>query len=105
MDRAFKLGLLAIAALLPLGACSLDNSGYEETIRGDRLADTTGQMFLLNSFTNDVIPVLLRDCGFQACHGSPERFFRVWGPGRTRYPVPGTTTCKDGSMPPCNWDE
>lgn len=32
----------------------------------------------------DVYPVLLRDCGFPACHGAPERFFRVYGPGRTR---------------------
>jgi hypothetical protein len=28
--------------------------------------------------------VLIRDCAFHACHGAPERFFRVWGPGRTR---------------------
>lgn len=31
-----------------------------------------------------VYPVLLRDCGFHACHGAPERFFRVVGPGRVR---------------------
>jgi hypothetical protein len=35
-------------------------------------------------FQRDVYPVLLRDCAFAACHGAPERFFRVWGPGRTR---------------------
>jgi len=35
-------------------------------------------------FERDVLPVLLRDCGFHACHGSSERFFRVWGPGRVR---------------------
>jgi hypothetical protein len=29
-------------------------------------------------------PVLLRDCGFHACHGSEERLFRVYGPGRAR---------------------
>ncbi len=29
--------------------------------------------------------MLLRDCGFPACHGNPSRFFRVFGPGRTRY--------------------
>ena len=39
----------------------------------------------LSNFTAFVMPVLLRDCGFQACHGSQERFFRVFGPGRTRY--------------------
>lgn len=32
-----------------------------------------------------VYPVLLRDCGFPACHGNPRRFFRVFGPGRVRY--------------------
>lgn len=37
-------------------------------------------------FQRQMYPVLLRDCGFPACHGSPERFFRVWGPGRTRMP-------------------
>lgn len=35
-------------------------------------------------FVNDVYEVVLRDCGFPACHGAPERFFRVYGPGRTR---------------------
>ena len=30
--------------------------------------------------------MLLRDCGFPACHGAKERFFRVWGPGRSRLP-------------------
>ena len=37
-----------------------------------------------NRFENEVYPVLLRDCGFPTCHGSEERFFRVWGPGRVR---------------------
>lgn len=35
-------------------------------------------------FERDVYPVLARDCGFPACHGNPARFFRLWGPGRTR---------------------
>jgi hypothetical protein len=37
-------------------------------------------------FQREVYPVLLRDCGFPQCHGAPERFFRVWGPGRSRLP-------------------
>jgi hypothetical protein len=37
-------------------------------------------------FQREVYPVLLRDCGFPACHGASERFFRVWGPGRVRLP-------------------
>jgi hypothetical protein len=35
-------------------------------------------------FKADVHPHLLRDCGFHACHGSTDRFFRVWGVGRVR---------------------
>ena len=35
-------------------------------------------------FETEVYPVLLRDCGFPECHGSPDRFFQVVGPGRTR---------------------
>lgn len=31
-----------------------------------------------------VYPTLARDCGFHACHGTEERFFRVFGPGRAR---------------------
>lgn len=35
-------------------------------------------------FRMEVYPVMLRDCGFPACHGAPDRFFRVLGPGRVR---------------------
>lgn len=35
-------------------------------------------------FVTDVYPLLLRDCGFVGCHGMPERFFHVVGPGRAR---------------------
>jgi len=31
-----------------------------------------------------VFPVLMRDCGFHTCHGSEERLFRIYGPGRAR---------------------
>lgn len=100
MHDAFKLGLLALVALLPVAACSLDNSAPESTINGENLANS----FILDSFTIEVIPVLLRDCGFQACHGSQERFFRVWGPGRTRFATPAV--CDDQqTLPPCNYDE
>jgi len=40
-------------------------------------------------FETEVYPVLLRDCGFHACHGSSQRFFQVFGPGRGRL-LPGT---------------
>lgn len=35
-------------------------------------------------FATEAYPVLLRDCAFAACHGTAERFFAVYGPGRTR---------------------
>lgn len=36
------------------------------------------------TFREVVYPILLRDCGFPACHGDDARFFRVYGPGRHR---------------------
>lgn len=36
------------------------------------------------AFDQRVWPILVRDCGFSACHGSTERFFRVLGPGHER---------------------
>jgi hypothetical protein len=42
-------------------------------------------------FEKQVYPLLLRDCGFPACHGDHRRFFRVFGPGRSRFPrIPET---------------
>jgi hypothetical protein len=35
-------------------------------------------------FAQQVYPVLLRDCGFAACHGDHRRFFHIFGPGRVR---------------------
>jgi hypothetical protein len=34
-------------------------------------------------FATDVYPILLRDCAYSQCHGAPERFFQIFGPGRT----------------------
>lgn len=36
-------------------------------------------------FHETVYPILLRDCGFPACHGAQDRFFRIYGPGRSRF--------------------
>jgi hypothetical protein len=36
------------------------------------------------SFVREVYPMLLRECAFVGCHGAPERFFQVFGPGRAR---------------------
>lgn len=35
-------------------------------------------------FEAEVLPILARDCAFPTCHGRPERFLRLYVPGRTR---------------------
>ena len=62
---------LCIAGLLALSACST-GPGW------------TTAALSVTDFKDEVYPVLIRDCAFQACHGAEGRFFRVWGPGRTR---------------------
>jgi len=44
------------------------------------------------TFDTVVYPILVRDCGFPACHGSPDRFFRIFGPGRARLDEATTLT-------------
>jgi len=65
---------LASACMLSLivAACSSDADGYKPAMPN------------VARFQSEVYPVLLRDCGFPTCHGSPQRQFRVWGPGRVR---------------------
>lgn len=65
--------MLSLTCML-LGACSTPDG---KSVRANRD---------FRQFQREVYPVLLRDCGFPACHGDPERFFRVWGPGRARLP-------------------
>lgn len=65
-----------LCALLACGAVACTDTGGE--------GEFPKRNFM--SFQREVYPVLLRDCGFPACHGDPERFFRVYGPGRVRLP-------------------
>lgn len=91
MQRAYQIALLMLALVAP--GCSQDFSKPATYARGND-----------NEFTNFVMPVLWRDCGFQACHGSGERFFRIYGLGRTRLDQ-GQTECRVGApMPPCYYD-
>lgn len=62
----------ALAAALLGSACDLP-PGELERVEADR-----------DQFVAEAYPVLLADCGFPACHGTPDRFFAVYGPGRTR---------------------
>ena len=38
-----------------------------------------------DAWERDAYPIVLRDCGFLACHGDADRFFVVYGPGRLRF--------------------
>jgi hypothetical protein len=67
---ANRLGALLLA--LAAASCAEEAPGLE-------LSAPDAQLF-----EQEVYPVLLRDCGFHACHGSRERFFQVFGPGRGR---------------------
>jgi len=52
------------------------------------------------TFATEVYPILLRDCGFPACHGDSGRFFQVLGPGRSRLPDPtGMQDPRDEATP------
>ncbi|HET8936145.1 MAG TPA: hypothetical protein VFN67_22025 [Polyangiales bacterium] len=59
-------------------------------------------------FVKQVYPLLLRDCAHVGCHGLPERFFQLYGPGRARIPMeqmnPATRMEVDFTDP-ANFDE
>ena len=38
----------------------------------------------MDTFREEAYPVLMRDCGFNACHGVQERFLIIFGPNRAR---------------------
>ncbi|HKU40269.1 MAG TPA: hypothetical protein VJR89_19045, partial [Polyangiales bacterium] len=81
MRRALQL-YATCAALLALAGCSEPAQPVHVPKRD------------FEDFAGFVLPVLLRDCGFQACHGSQDRFFRVYGAGRARL-IPGTGALAD----------
>lgn len=60
------------AASLMVAACQME-TGSERVPAAD-----------LELFRSEAYPVLMRDCGFNACHGVPERFLIVFGPNRAR---------------------
>ena len=70
--RNFVRGIGLLTSVWVLGGCESD------TWKGDvPAADPV-------MFQSAVYPLLLRDCGFNACHGGEHRFFEVYGPGRVR---------------------
>ena len=77
------LGWLVASVMLCFGvAC-------DDRVAGTELADREFNEFQL------IYPTLIRDCGFHTCHGSDERFFRIWGAGRVR--LDSETRALDGS--------
>jgi hypothetical protein len=80
VERAMKLSWFSISSLGLCGALALTaacESGGSEWSGPLPVPDG-------DQFVNAVYPMLLRDCAFSTCHGAPERFFHVLGPGRTR---------------------
>lgn len=75
MTRSARIAALALLALLGFSAtgCS-EPATYRWKLNKLPFAQ----------FQSDVYPVLIRDCAFSTCHGTSDRFFQVWGPGRTR---------------------
>jgi hypothetical protein len=71
--RQFRdwFGILAVVALST--ACRSETNWSGEVAVADQTV-----------FNNDVYPVLLADCAYSQCHGAEQRFFRIFGPGRTR---------------------
>lgn len=67
---------LALRALPLLAACAAACASTEE---GSALAAPDRAVF-----DAQVWPILVRDCGFSACHGGEPRFFLVYGPGHER---------------------
>jgi hypothetical protein len=82
MTRALAIAALMLVTCAPLAGCSDQEPAPAR-------ADREFRDFQL------VYPVLLRDCGFQACHGASDRFFRVVGPGRVR--LDGDSEAFDGA--------
>jgi len=70
LTRLFAI-VLSLAGVASLVACDDPQAGYQVAER-----DFDG--------FEEVYPVLIRDCGFPTCHGSPDRMFRIYGPGRSR---------------------
>jgi hypothetical protein len=83
MVRVATTSMLLLGCLL--GACGSDDSAGWSPPNANT-AD----------FRNDVYPILLRDCAFHTCHGSEQRFFRVWGPGRARLGGRSAFDCPSG---------
>jgi hypothetical protein len=86
LQYARTLGMLK-RICLPLAALALAGCHAESSWSGEIASADRAQ------FDREVYPVLLADCAFSRCHGAPERFFQVFGPGRLRLTNP------DGSDP------
>ncbi|MBX3246626.1 MAG: hypothetical protein KF901_05530 [Myxococcales bacterium] len=69
---------LSVLALVVVTGCSADVIS-PVPVAPDRCA-----------FEEEVYPILARDCGFPYCHGTSDRFFQVWAPGRARLDAEAT---------------
>jgi len=67
-----RLTFVPVLTVLLLASCALEPLPADPPAPSRAVFDTV------------IYPILARDCGFPACHGSSDRFFRVFGPGRAR---------------------
>jgi hypothetical protein len=70
---AQRMAAALFGCLAPLAACA-QTQDWSST-----LPSPDGKQFAA-----EVYPLLLRDCAFSTCHGAPERFLQIYGPGRVR---------------------
>lgn len=61
------------------GACVVSTATCAQSGGELVLPDVAAERFALDAY-----PVLLRDCAMASCHGDPDRFLRIVGPGRVR---------------------
>ena len=71
MSRAAKLALCVLAA------------GAVASCDAPEVGDVPAPDY--DAWERDVYPIVLRDCGFVACHGDADRPFVVYGPNRLRF--------------------
>ena len=81
-----RIGLIGLS-IFAAASIAIGFSTTIEQVQWLRLVQAIGGGFstvICMAIVRDVYPVLLRDCAFSECHGSEERFFRIYGPGRAR---------------------
>lgn len=78
VSRALALGSLAISLAATLTAC-------EEGLTDKAPLPKLDEAY----FRCHVQPILTKNCSMLACHGAPERYYRIYARNRLRYGIAG----------------